>query len=294
VTGHSGNVKRFVAISLFFSASHLQASSYEPKVGDAFEIVQAYETSSVTNGESSGSSGGESALIERVTRVDKDGVELEYDEPPEVDGKRKGMNWQLPARIYRPTNGMPTLVNFAELEKRVDPWLKKAKMPRAACGQWIFTWNAFKIECDPASALGIVEQFNLWLPNLAEGQLFSERNSIAPVQLKVKSSDSNGSVYVAELEVDPEKVKKEKAENAVVVGKIMGDAKSFESALAEQANDKISGTISVTIEANLSGQTIKRTTITLLTIEADGEIETTSNSVTLERRPLYSADLPKP
>jgi hypothetical protein len=289
VSSRFGNVIRFVAIPLLFSAPHVQASSYEPKAGDVFQIVQTYETSKSTNGDSSSSSGGKSALIERVIRVDQGGVELEYDEPPEADGKRKGLNWQLPARIYRPANGTPILLNSAELEKRVDPWLKKAKMQRAACGQWIFTWNAFKIECDPASALGIVEQFNLWSPNMAEGQLFSDSSSIAAVPLKVKSYGANGSVYVAELEVDPEKVKKQKAETDVLVSKIMGKTKSFESALAEQANHKISGTILVTIEAGPSGQTIKRTTITRFRIEADGAIETGSNSVTLERRPLSSA-----
>ena len=291
MTARFGNSIRLVAIPLFFSASHVEASSYEPKAGDVSKIVQSYETSSSTNGDSSSSSSGKSALIERVIAVDQGGVELKYDEPLEADGKRKGLNWQLPARIYRPTNGTPTLLNTAELEKRVDPWLKKAKMPRSACGQWIFTWNAFKIECDPASALGIAEQFNLWSPNPAEGQLFSDNDSMAAVPLKIKSSDSNGSVYVAELVVDPEKVKIEKAESAVVVGKIMGEAKSFESALAEQADHQISGTISVTIETGLSGQTIKRTKITRLRIQADGEVETSSNSVTLERSPLASADV---
>jgi hypothetical protein len=294
VSGYFDNVTRFVAISLLFTAVHVQASSYEPKVGDVFKIVQNYETSSSTNGDSSSSSSGHSALIERVISVDQGGVELEYDEPLEVDGKGKGLNWQLPARIYRPTNGTPMLVNSAELEKRVDPWLKKTKMSRAACGQWMFTWNAFKIECDPASALGIVEKFNLWSPNLAEGQLFSDSGSRVAEPLKIKSSDSNGSVYVAELEVDPEKVKKGKAETGVVVAKIMGETKSFESALVEQADHKISGTISVTIEVGSSGQVIKRTKITRLRIEANGEIETSSDTVTLERRALDSADEAQP
>jgi hypothetical protein len=284
--------KLLVAIqcSLLLASFPAQASEELPKAGDAFEIVQTYETSSQTNGDDSSSSRGKSVLIERVIRVDEDGLELEYDEALNANGQRKGLNWQLPARIYRPINSAPTLLNAAELEKRIDPWLKKAKLPRDACGQWIFTWNAFKIECDPASALGIVDAYNLWLPNLAEGKLYSDASALGPAPLHLKSTAESGSVYVAELEIDPEKVKIGKAESDVVVGKIMGEPKTFDVALAKQANDKISGTISVTIEANASGQVTKRTNISKLRIEADGKVETSSKTVTLERRPLASTD----
>jgi hypothetical protein len=291
-----GHLKRLSAIHflLLFDASQAQAPSELPKAGEAFQITQSYETSSERDDSGFSSSRGKSAVIERVIRVDDGGMELEYDEPPEVDGPRKGQSWQLPARIYRPTNGAPVLLNAAELEKRVGPWLKKAKLPREACGQWIFTWDAFKIECDPASALGIVEAYNLWLPNLSEGKPYSDPSALVPVPLQIKSKDDRGLVYVAELEIDPEKVKIGKAESDVVVGKIMREPKTFEAALAKQANDKISGTISVAIEANPFGQVTKQTMITKLRIDADGKVETSSKTVTLERRPLANIGLAKP
>ncbi len=294
MTVRFGDAKLILYIPLFFVASHVQALLHEPKEGDVYEIVQSYETSSTTNGDSSGSSSGHSALIERVIRVDRGGVELEYDEPLEANGKRTGMNWQLPARIYRLKNGVPTLLNIAELEKRVDPWLKEAKLSRPACGHWIFTWNAFKIECDPASALGIIEQFNLWPLSPAEGQLYSDSKAMADVPLKTKSSDSSGSVYIAEFEIDPQKVKIEKAESAVVISKIMKEEKSFEGALAEQDNHQISGTILVTIEVDSSGKITKRTKSTKARIEANGEIETIQSSVILKRNLLNSTDRAKP
>ena len=263
-----------------------QGSAQVANAGQTFEIVQSYETISETNGEGSSSSSGHSTLIERVLHMDESGIELEYDVPLEADGKRKGVNWQLPARIYRPKNGEPILLNAAELEKRIDPWLKTAKMSREACGQWIFTWNAFKIECDPASALSIVEQYNIWLSNLSEGQPYLESGALVAVPLRIKSSDKDGSVYIAELEIDPAKVKIEKAESDVIVGKITGQSKTFEDALAAQADNRISGTISVTIETSPAGQVKKRTSITKLRIEAGGEMETSTKSVTLERRLL--------
>lgn len=292
MTGNLWCAIRHLAIPcLAISTSQSLVASEVPKAGDAFEIVQSYETSSETNGDGSSSSSGHNTLIERVIRVDEDGVELEYDEAREANGQRKGLNWQFPARIYRPKNGVPTLLNAAELEKRVDPWLKMTKMPRGACGEWIFTWNAFKIECDPASALSIIEQYNLWIPTLSEGEFYSEEGALAAAPLQVKHRNETVSVYFVELEIDPQKIKLAKAESDVVVGKIIGEPKTFEGSLAKQANDRISGTISVTIEANALGWITKRTNVTKLRIEANGQIETSLKTETLERRPLGSTPL---
>jgi hypothetical protein len=281
--------KRSAWLSLLACTHTFASPAYSQsavKAGDAFELVQRYETSGQTNGNDTSSSGGHSTLIERVIRVDENGIELEYDVPPNDDGQPDGSNWQFPARIYRPTNGSPTLQNTAELEKRVDPWLTKSKMSREACGNVIFTWTVFKIECDPTSAIAIVEPFNLWLLNLSEGGLYSDEDALVAVPLRLKSNNQDGLVYAAELAVNPEKVKISKAETDVIVGKVLRKPKSYEDALASQADHIISGTISVTIEASSSGQITKRTNITKLRVEADGEVETTSSTVTLERRPL--------
>lgn len=282
--------KRFLVVPLLsiVAVPQAPATSEFPNAGAVFEIVQSYETSSETNGDGSSSSSGHSTLIERVIRVDEDGVELEYLEAFATDAERKRGNWQLPANIYRPKNGVPVLLNADELEQRVDPWLKMAKATRDACGKWIFTWNAFKIECDPTSALGIVEQYNLWLPSLSEGALYSEEGALTAVPLQVKSRDETGSVYFAELEIDPEKVKSANAETDVVVGKIMGEPTTFDDSLAKQADDRIAGTILVTIEANAQGWITKRTNTTKFRIESGGEVETISKTVTLERRPFAS------
>ncbi len=278
-----------IVAGLLFVAGTSDASSGSARVGDVYEILRSYENNSEKNGEFSGSSNGKSTIIERVIRVEQDGFELQYEEPLVADGKRQARNWQLPARVYRPLNGAPTLLNAAELEARVDPWLKQGKMTRTACEQWIFTWNAFKIECDPASALGIIEQFNLWSFNLSTGHQYEDGDALTAVPLRLKSSNAQGSIYMAELQIDPEKVKRAQAESDVVVRKIMGETKSLEDALAQQDTQKISGTISVEIETNPSGQIRKRTNVTKLRVEeAGGEVETRTSKVIVERKPAAS------
>lgn len=269
-----------VAIS---STSH--ASPNAVKAGDVFEILLNYETSSEENGGGSSSSSGHTTILERVLRVKKNGVELEYEEPLEKDGKDKRSSWQLPAHIFRPFDGEPTLLNIEELEARVDPWLKKTKMPREACGLWYFTWNAFKVECDPASALGIVKQYDLWPANLSEGQFYYDADALSLMPLHLRESDETGSTYTVELAINPERVKQASAESAVVVAQIMGETKSLEDALKEQTDHKISGTISVVIETNSSGLIVKRTKMTTMRVEKpDGKVEETVNSVVVERK----------
>jgi hypothetical protein len=264
------------------------AASSAAKAGDVFEILLSYETRSEENGENSGSSSGHTTILERVLRFEENGVELEYEEPLEKDGRDKRGTWQLPVRIFRPFAGEPSLLNIAELEARVDPWLKKRKMPREACGHWYFTWNAFKIECDPASALGIVRQYDLWPANLSEGQLYHDADALAPMPLHLRDSDETGSTYAVELVIDPDKVKQAQAESAVVVAKIFGESKSPEDALNEQADHKISGTISVIIETNRDGLIMKRSQMMVVRIEKpDGETESRVSSRTVERQ-LYA------
>lgn len=265
------------------STSH--ASPNAVKAGDVFEILLSYETSSEDNGKNSSSSSGHTTIIERILRIGENGLELEYEEPLEKDGRDKRKTWQLPARILRPYEGEPSLLNLEELEARVDPWLKKTKMPRKACGLWYFTWNAFKVECDPASALGIVKQYDLWPANLSQGQLYYDSDALSPMPLHLRNTDETGSTYAVELAINPERVKQASAESAVVVAQIMGETKSLEDALKEQTEHKISGTISVVIETNSSGLIMKRMKMTTMRVEKpDGKVDESVSSVVVERK----------
>jgi hypothetical protein len=96
-----------------------------PRPGDLYELTKSYETSMETSDGSSGSSQGQDALLERVIAVRPDGLELEYDVPK---SDSSGAYWQFPVRVFRPVGGELQLLNRAELESRVDGWLKKGKM----------------------------------------------------------------------------------------------------------------------------------------------------------------------
>src|SRR5690606_7453521 len=114
-----------------------------PKAGEVYEITRSTKTSYKSAG-SSGSSQGMNKLIERVTGLRPDGLELEYDLPETATDRERKRSWQFPARIFKPFDGPPRLLNGPELEARVENWLKTFKVPRAACGRTVFTWAAFR------------------------------------------------------------------------------------------------------------------------------------------------------
>ncbi len=95
-----------------------------PKVGEEYEVSKRYETSEqISDGSSSGSSRGQDAILERVIGVLERGLELEYDLPKDATAKDRARHWQLPVRVFRPSNGPMQLLNRPELEARIEGWL---------------------------------------------------------------------------------------------------------------------------------------------------------------------------
>jgi hypothetical protein len=262
------------------------APSWVARADDTFEVRHEYQTEDKTGDGSSGSSSGHTAVIERVVAVRSDGLELEYDLPAEVTAQERAREWQLPARIFRPFQGEPQLLNRPELESRIDGWLKAAKLPREACGTWYFTWNAFKVECDPQSVLSTLEQYNLWVADLRDGASYRISGARGEATLK-QVAGKNPASFVAEAEVDLETRRRERAEADVVVAQLMGKPITQEAALHARKAESISGTITVTLDTDESGKVQRRTTQALLTIKgADGKTETQSKKETVERRPI--------
>ncbi len=93
--------------------------------GAAYEI-----TRNVISKGSIGGSMDRDTLVQRVTGVRPDGVELEYDLPANTPAQVRAAAWQFPVRIFKPTQGNLQLLNGPELEVRVDAWLKQAGLPR--------------------------------------------------------------------------------------------------------------------------------------------------------------------
>lgn len=254
-------------------------------VGDRYEMIRSYETSSESSEGSSLSSQGRTELVERVVGVRPDGLELEYDLPESVPAKERAPMWQLPARVFWPNGGRPQLLNRAELEVRVERWLKKGKLTRAACGRWYFTWNAFKVECDPQSAIEIIEAYDLRSADVREGALYREKEALAPAPLKRQSDGPEGSTFAAIMDIDPDALRRGRAESDVIVAEISGKPVTLEAAAEARAKDVISGTISVTFVTDPKGRVTRRTKVAKLeTRKADGAIETETLSETVERR----------
>ena len=263
-------------------AAHAQGA----KPGDTYQILRTTETAERSaNGTSTSSN--RDAIVERVIAVRENGVELEYDL---VAGTNSPANWQFPARVFKPQRGPIRLLNRAELAVRVDAWLKRGNMTRAACGRWIFTWKAFKIECDPQSAVAIIDGFDPGPAGLTEGAPYKDRNTRAPARLTRKRTGPDGAVFVAELAVDPDTVRKAKAENDVAVAEINGRTLSPEAARRAHAADRIAGTITLTFYTDATGQVRRQTRVVRMEIgNADGTTVARTITQTLDRQRVEPA-----
>jgi hypothetical protein len=270
----------FPAINATAAAAQLRAH-----VGETYEITRINETSQQSNAQSTGSSYDKDTMSERVIAVRSDGVELEYDLPKATTKEDRDRQWQFPVRVFKPNRGPTQLLNRADVEARVGRWLKAANWPRTVCGHWIFTWNAFRIDCDPESVIQTIEAFDLRPADIRDGAAYTESAALAPGTLGRKSTGPNGETFSAEMPIDPMAVHRAEAESDVVVGEIMRKPVTFEAALRQRMKEAVSGTILVTFELDPGGTVRRRTKVTKLEIkEPDGHSETRTATETLERR----------
>ncbi|HEX7887416.1 MAG TPA: hypothetical protein VF474_15685 [Phenylobacterium sp.] len=259
-----------------------QPSRAEPKRGDTYELTLTRDMAQRDNRGGTASSHDQDTLIERVVEPRADGLVLEYDFPKEATAQQRASEWHFPAHVFKPALGPMRLLNHAELEARIDGWLKSGGMTRANCGQLIFTWNAFRIDCDPESVTGMIHRFELTSFEVREGASYRDPNARGPARL---TGGSSGPTLVADMAVDPDAVRRARAETDVGVAQLMRKSLTLEEALRERARDTVSGTISVTFETSPAGDVRRRTTVTKLEIgHPDGRLETETTTETLERR----------
>jgi len=87
------------------------------------------------------------------------------------------------------------------------------------------------------------------------------------------------------MEIDPNAVRRARAESDVVVGEIRRKPKTMDVALRERVKETVSGTISVAFQTDAAGNVRRRTKVTKLDIKLpDGGSETETVTETLERR----------
>lgn len=281
---------RLVAVMTALLLQTVAARAQQPqpgsRVGEVYEIRLENVLSETTNGESSGSSSSRNMLMERVIAVHDGGVELEFDLPQDVPARNRARVWQFPVRVLRPPHGPLQLLNGPELQRRADRWLTAAQLPRAACGRWYFTWDAFQIECDPQSVIQTLASLDLRPGDLREGALYQEAGSRGSGVMRRETRGSDSAAFVVEMEVDPESVRRERAQTDIVVAEVTGGQPlALDAALRAHASERISGTIRITFETDAAGRVTRRTKVTDLVIEGpDRGRETRTSTETVERR----------
>lgn len=274
--------------ALIFANSDGRAQSPEPT--EQYEISRSYETAEESSDGSTGSSSGHDRFVERVIGIGEGGVELEYYLPREATAEDRARTWQFPVRVLRQPAGSMLLLNRSELEARLERWLLAAGWTREVCGRWIFTWNAFRIECDPQSVLKTVEELSLRSAELREGGLYQNSSARRPGVLERIADGPDGARLAVVLEVDPDAVRRVRAEADVAVGEIMRTPVTLEAARRARARERVSGTIEVRFDVDSAGNAWRRTTVTTVRItDPDSASETSTATETLERRRVSGA-----
>ncbi|MEQ3744817.1 MAG: hypothetical protein ABNH53_01100 [Henriciella sp.] len=254
--------------------------------GSVFEVRVAYENESA-GGESSGNSRGHNTLIERIIKVDPTEIVAEYERIPSprryVGEQPNLIDWDYPATISVLDSDELTLQNLEEIEARNTEWRQAAGIPDEACGLWYFTWNAFKIECDPNSVIQGLEAFILYNNEILDGQKIEEPGALEAGILTTVSTDPL--ILQAEFELDSEIIREERAQEDIIFSQIMqGETLTLENALQVRATEQISGTLKTVWEMDELGRVWKRTRNSNITIEFEtGETETLTQKQTTTR-----------
>lgn len=280
----------FLIFSLLLSTP-AEASEHDRQVGDVYELALKYQSKgdgndgNDGNDGSSSSSSGKTTIIEKVISVSKSGFELEFDLPESATEQARVRQWTLPARVFKSLEGSSQLLNQVELENRLEHWLEKANWTREACGQWIFTWNAFYIDCDPQSVMETLRQYEMSTGDLKAGAPYEDEQALAPAVLDEEILNSGEHVLVAKMLVNPDVICRQRADADVVSAQILGEDLKLDNALRKRCGEKISGTIDVTYFSGADGDAARLTRIRNMTTEGtEGNIETETRTVTLERK----------
>jgi hypothetical protein len=270
------------ALTLSVVSAHVAFGQPADRVGDTYEI--SIESVSKTSGEmSSSSSEDHDQLVERVVALPSGGIELEFDLPQGTSDEDRVRAWQYPARVLSSPGHPLQLLNGADAKVRLQAWL--GDKAQAFCGHWIFTWTAFHVDCDPESVLQTLNPLVVRANDIADGLPYAAVGSKAPAPLRAQSSSTGGSVFVAEMLVDPELLCRQRAEADVAAAEMTGQGPlTIEAAAAAHATESISGTITVQVETDAAGRLVRRTTNTQTEVANAGGIERTSTTETVRWR----------
>ncbi len=261
------------------------------RVGDKYEIVIETVTE-ISSETSSSSSNSRNTLIETVIALRDHSVELEFDHPENTSAEDRARTWEFPVRVLKSEGRPLELLNNQQLEERIQLWLERWEIPSEACGEWVFTWTAFKIECDPESVLGMLEPFDLRRADLRDGAFYHEPTALNSIRLRTEYDSSGHPIYIATMNIDSDAMKRIRAEQALVTAKILGDESvTYETALQRQNKHTISGTITTTFKTDIAGRITHRIRYRVVsTIDEDGMTKSEIITQTTTRKLLHSPE----
>ena len=140
-----------------------------------------------------------------------------------------------------------------------------AALTPAACGRWVFTWNAFRIECNPDAVLETVQSFDLEENDLCEGSFYLAPDAAAAAVL-TRVVGSAEPTLTATLTVDPNAIRRKRAEADLILAELNGKPLTPNQAQSAHAGDVITGTIAVSFVLDAAGQVAERRTVTQTTV----------------------------
>ena len=262
-------------------------TAFGDRAGSLYELTKYVETASEGDGGSTSSSTDRDTIAERILHVRNDGLELEYDLPKDATKQDRTSNWQFPIRVFKRFSGPAQLLNRPEIEGRIERWLRAGNISRAACGHWVFTWNAFKIDCDPQSALATVAAYDLGPNDLRDGFIYGDPQAAGPITLR--KTGTGAATFSGSMPVDPANVRREQAETDVAIAEISKRPLTLDDAVRARSGEKVAGSISISFDVDPSGFVRQRTTIVKLEIiGADGKMEHRTATEILKRQVVPS------
>lgn len=211
----------------------LASVSLRPAQTGTTILSRRYQTSSQSSNGSTSSSSGREELKEEVVAVTPEGTEVRIDLPDSSTAEERKREWLLPARLFYPRSGLPRRLDSADAERRLADRLTAAGLEPKACGTWYFTWNAFKVECDPNAIIAVVAEYRLRSIDAQEGALLRDAMASEPAALR-----KDGKALVASFTLDPVTMRRSSAASDVVVGQITGQPVTLEKALGRRERSR--------------------------------------------------------
>lgn len=277
-------------LALAGMAGGMPAFAREPAQTEHYTITTRYSTV-FEGGDSSGSSRGGNAYREEV-RTDAEGCRIRIFDIDDADGpKRPLAAWQMPIVLRECPGAAVVIANRDEMLARRDAFLAAMNVTAEVCGSHYFTWNVFRIECDPDESLARLADFDLVSVRLEDGAEYALPGTGTSVTLRRQADGLPGQlVFAGCAVVDPDYMRENAAETIRVVAEVSGEKVTKDEAIAQIAGHQFSGKRTITFVAEPGAGLITATqTGEMREIDADGAIETRKIEVVTTRQRVEAA-----